>query len=285
MLRLLVAVIVVGRAVPAAAQCIPPANSNEAKLMAFYEAPVTFATADAPTRLSAGGVSLTGELVGVPNAPRNDRRTDFCHAAKQEGTHLSPVLPRLRVTVGLPAGFAIEGAYLPPVTVANAQPNFGSLALSYSRVLLGDLAPHVGPEVTLQLRAHGTAGSIKGPITCPRSALQQANPVQPCYGTLPSRDAFYPNAWGGEGSIGVAAGRVSAFAGAGYNSMKPHFRVGFTDLMGATDRTLVEVPLHRGAAFGGLSVELVQALDAAAEVYSVPSDVTTWRLAARYRLR
>jgi hypothetical protein len=274
-----------GGAVPAAAQCVPPANSNEARLLAFYEVPVAFATTNAPMVLSSGGVALTGELVGVPRPSRAMETTGFCYPSKQDQTHLAPVLPRLRLTVGLPAGFALEGSYLPPVTVDQAQPNLGSLALSYAR-RVRDPGPGVGgPAVTVELRAHGTLGRVRGPITCSRAALQQTDPAQPCYGTKPSEDAFYPNAVGGEGTVGATQGRLSLFAGAGYMALAPHFRVDFTSLGGATDRTLVEVDLNRGTLFGGLGVQILPALDAAAEVYSVPADLTTWRLAARYRLR
>lgn len=273
-------------AVPSGAQCIVPANSNEAKLLAFYEAPIVFATADAPMRLPLGGVALTGELVGVPAPSATAQQTNFCYAATKDATHLSPLLPRLRLAVGLPFGFAIEGSYLPPVTVDHAQPNLGSLALSYTRSLLAPPENVSGIALTLQLRAHATMGSVKGPITCPRSALQLTDQNAPCFGSMPSNDAFYPTSEGGEGTLGITApgGRVSAFAGTGYTVMSPHFRVGFTDEMGITDRTLVEVDLQRVAVFGGIDVRILRALDAAAEVYSVPADLTTWRLTARYRL-
>lgn len=273
-------------AVSLGAQCTPPANSNEARLLAFYEAPIVFSTADAPMRLAPGSVALTGELTGVPAPAANAQETNFCYQATHDATHLSPLLPRLRLTVGLPLGFAIEGAYLPPVTVDRAQPNLGSLALSYTRNLVSPAGNATGIGLVLQLRAHATMGSVKGPITCPGSALQTSNEANPCFGTTPSNDAFYATSEGGEGTLGITApgGRVSAFAGAGYTSLSPHFRVGFTDGNGVTDRTLVEVNLQRGAVFGGVDVQIIRALDAGAEVYSVPSDLTTWRLTARYRL-
>jgi hypothetical protein len=280
----LVAALCTGYVVAAGAQCVPPANSNEAKLLAFYEAPIVFSTADAPQRLAPGSVALTGELTGVPSPAANTQRTNFCYPAKQDATHLSPLLPRLRITVGLPLGFAIEGAYLPPVTVDEAQPNLGSLALTYTRSLIAP-ADHQF-SLMMQLRAHATMGSVKGPITCPRAALQTSNEGEPCFGTNPSDDAFYATSEGGEGTLAVTApgGRVTAFAGAGYTSLEPHFRVDFTDKNDVTDRTLVEVDLQRGAVFGGVDVQIIRALDAGAEVYSVPADVTTWRVTARYRL-
>jgi hypothetical protein len=273
-------------AVALGAQCTPPANSNEARLLAFYEAPIVFSTADAPMRLAPGSVALTGELTGVPAAPKNVQETNFCYAAKQDATNLSPLLPRLRIAVGLPLGFAIEGAYLPPVTVDRAQPNLGSLALSYTRSLLAPVTQASGIGLVMQLRAHATMGSVKGPITCPSSALQTSNEGQPCFGTVPSDDAFFATSEGGEGTLAITApgGRFTAFAGAGYTFLSPHFRVDFTDENDVTDRTLVEVDLQRGAVFGGVDVQILRALDAGAEVYSVPADVTTWRLTARYRL-
>jgi hypothetical protein len=268
------------------AQCTPPANSNEARLLAFYEAPIEFSTADAPVRLAPGSVALTGELTGVPAPSANAQKTNFCYEATSDATHLSPLLPRLRIAVGLPFGFAVEGAYLPPVTIDNAQPNLGSLALSYTRSLLAPADHESGIGLVLQLRAHATMGSVKGPITCPSSALQTTNEGAPCYGTIPSDDAFYATSEGGEGTLGITApgGRFSAFAGMGYTFLSPHFRVDFTDLNDVTDRTLVEVDLQRAAVFGGVDVQIFRALDAGAEVYSVPADLTTWRLTARYRL-
>jgi hypothetical protein len=282
----LTAALCAASAASAAAQCVPPANSNEAKLLAFYEAPIVFGTADAPMRLSGGSVTLTGELVGVPAPSSKAQQVNFCYPATRDATHLSPLFPRLRLAVGLPFGFAIEGSYLPPVTVDRAQPNLGSLALSYTRPLVAPPANVSGVAVLLQLRAHATMGSVKGPITCPASALQLTDEGAPCFGSTPSKDTFYPTSEGGEATLGVTApgGRVTVFAGGGYTFLSPHFRVGFTDAHGVTDRTLVEIDLQRAAVFGGVDVRILRALDAAAEVYSVPADLTTWRLTARYRL-
>jgi hypothetical protein len=271
-----------GTATTAFAQCFPPTNTNEALLLAHYEAPVTFATADVPTVLPFGGLALTGEVVGVPAPSAAITHTSYCYVSKQENTHLSPVLPRLRLTVGLPAGFAVEGSYLPPITVDHAQPNLGSLALTYTRAVF--TPPASGLTVLAAGRLDGTLGRIVGPITCPASALQTTDASEPCYGTKESSDAFYPNALDAEATVGaVTRSRFGAFVGGGYQWLAPHFRVGFGDLEGV-NHTLVEVDLHRVAVFGGISVPIVHALDAAAEVYSVPKDLTTWRLSARYRL-
>jgi hypothetical protein len=238
-----------------------------------------------PMVLPSWKLALTGEVVGVPSPSPALSETNYCYAAKQEGTHLAPILPRLRLTLGLPAGFAIEGSYLPPIEVDNAQPNLGSLAVTYTRLLLAPAAGGGGPTVVFAGRLDGTEGRVVGPITCPSSALQQTEPAQPCYGTKQSSDTFYPTSGDAEATVGASShGGLGVFAGAGYSWLDPHFRVGFTDLTGFTDHTLVEVDLRRAAVFGGISVRIIAALDAAAEVYSVPADLTTWRLSARYRL-
>jgi hypothetical protein len=272
----------VGTAGTAVSQCMPPANSNEALLLAHYEAPIVFATPDMPVMLPTGGLTLTGEIVGVPAAPSAITQTSYCYASKQEGTNLAPVLPRLRVTVGLPLGFAIEGSYLPPITVDRAQPDLGSLALTYTRVLFAP--PVSGLTLLLNGRLDGTIGQVVGPITCPGSSLQQTQPGQPCYGTTPSSDTFNPTSEDAEATLGAMTRHIGVFVGGGYSWLDPHFRVGFTDLEGVTDHTLVEVALRRAAVFGGIDVPIIHALDAAVEVYSVPQDLTTWRLTARYRL-
>jgi hypothetical protein len=262
------------------AQCVPPANSNEAKLLAFYEAPIIFAPADGPMLLAPFHVALTGEVTGIPTPKASLQETSFCYAAKQDGTHLSPVLPRLRVAIGLPLGFAIEGSYEPPITVDNAQPNFGSVGVSYTN--------QIAPRVLVQVRGDGTIGITKGPITCPKEALQTTDVNQPCFGTKPSNDTFAPRSAGGDGSIAYNIpafdDRVTVYSGAGYTWLSPHLQVGFTSGLGVTDHTLVEIDLRRASVYGGVDVRLLHALDVGAQVYSQPADVTTWRVSARYRI-
>jgi hypothetical protein len=260
------------------AQCVPPANSNEAKLLAFYEAPIIFAPADGPMLLKPLHVALTGEVTGIPTPSASLQHTDFCYVAKQEGTHLSPVLPRLRVTLGLPLGFALEGSWEPSITIDNATPDFGSIAALWTG--------QVYPNLLVSVRGHGTIGITQGPITCPKSALQLTDVNEPCYGTKPSYDTFSPRSAGMDGSVGYTVPHtpVQVYGGAGYTWLSPNFRVGFTSGLGATDHTLVEIDLRRASVFGGVDVSLLKSFDVGAQVYSQPADVTTWRLSARYRI-
>ena len=264
------------------AQCRPPANSHEARLLAFYEAPLVFSMAGAPTQLVPGELSVAAEAGNVPSPSAALQRPELCYQPHSENTKLTPAFGRPRITLGLPAGFALEASYLPPVTVGGATPQLASVALARPIDYGVD-----GRDVTLSLRAHGTFGRVRGAITCPRSALQTTDAAGACYGTQPSRDNFYPGMFGSEGALGLRAlgGRVALYAGGGVTWLRPRFRVGFTDATGYVDSTEVEARLVRGSAFGGVSVRASNALELSGQVYSVPEDVTTVRVTVAYGLR
>src|SRR5262249_26224790 len=158
----------------------------------------------------------------------------YCYQYTTNNTKLAPVFGRPRLTLGLPAGFVVEGSYLPSVSVAAAQASLASLALSRSQEL-----PIGAIPLDLQLRAHGTMGRIRGAITCPRGSLQLDDAAAPCYGRDPSRDTFQPNAFGVEAALGVgrANDRFAAYVGGGTSWLQPQFRAGFTDAQGNVDRT------------------------------------------------
>jgi hypothetical protein len=264
------------------AQCRPPANSHEARLLAFYEAPLVFSMAGTPTHLAAGELLVAAEAGNVPSPSAALQRPEFCYQPHSENTKLTPAFGRPRITLGLPAGFALEASYLPPVTVGGATPNLASVAVARPMDFIVG-----GNEVTLALRAHGTFGRVRGAITCPQSSLQTTDPVAACYGTQPSRDNFYPGMFGSEGALALRTlgGRVALYAGGGATWLRPRFRVGFTDATGYVDSTEVEARLVRGSAFGGVTVRVSEALQLSGQVYSVPQDVTTVRATVAYRLR
>jgi hypothetical protein len=261
-------------------------DSNEGKLLAFYTAPIVFSMATAPLEMRPGSIRIGAEGEYIPKPDRSIEQTGACFTQKSEHTSLSPVFGRPRITIGGPFGFALEAAYLPPVTIARAKPNLFSFAVSQARRLA------IGPAVsgtTLMARVHGTFGNVKGAITCPRSQLQQSSPSSPCYGSTPSTDTFHPDMFGGEIAAGFApgSGGVSFYAGAGANRIDPHFQVGFTNANGNVDATQVELedPLIRGSFFGGVTAVLRRVLDVGLQVYSVPSDATLFRLNGGIRFR
>ena len=269
-----------------AAQCRVDGDSNEGKLLAFYTAPIVFSVATAPEALPAGAIRIGAEAEYIPKPDRAIEQTGRCFTQKSEHTSLSPVFGRPRITVGGPFGFALEAAYLPPVTIARATPNLFSFAVSKAHSFA--FGP-VSTGTTVLLRVHGTFGNVKGAITCPRSQLQTTAPGSPCYGTSPSKDTFHPDMFGGEVAAGFAPGTrgLSFYAGAGANRIDPHFQVGFTDQAGNVDQTQVELrdPLVRATVFGGVTAVVRRILDVGAQVYSVPADATLFRLMGGIRFR
>ena len=268
------------------AQCKVDSKSNEGKLLAFYTAPIVFSMATAPEVLQPASIRIGAEGEYIPKPNPSIEQTGSCFAQKSENTSLSPVFGRPRVTIGGPMGLAFEAAYLPPVTIAHATPNLFSFAVSHSHHFASGPA---ASGTTLSLRFHGTFGNVKGPITCPRSSLQLTDPTAPCYGSNPSKDTFHPDMFGGEAALGFVpgGGLLSWYGGAGANRIDPHFQVGFTNANGEVDQTKVELrqPLWRPTLFGGLTAAVRNVFDVGAQVYSVPTDATLFRLMGGIRIR
>ncbi len=187
----------------ATAQCRVPTDSNEGKLLAFYTAPIVFSMAIAPEVLLPASIRIGAEGEYIPKPDPTIEQTGRCFTQKSEHTSLSPVFGRPRITIGGPFGFALEAAYLPPVTIARATPNLFSFAVSHAHHFA--LGP-VSNGTTLMLRVHGTFGNVKGAITCPKSQLQQTAPSSPCYGTNPSKDTFHPEMFGAKSLRGLLRG-------------------------------------------------------------------------------
>jgi hypothetical protein len=280
---LLVATLLCGIAGELTAQCKVAKNSNEAKLLAFYSMPIAFSPASAPEHAPVWTLRIGAEGGLIPDADSAIRTSGACFTKKSEHTGLASVFGRPRLTLKLPDGFAIEGSYLPPIKFGAAEPNLGSAALSWTKRIR--MAP-TGNATDIMLRAHGTWGHVRGPITCPRDALQLTNPDLPCYGIHPSRDTFKPNMTGVEGVLSTAAwdGRLAFYAGLGENFLRPRFQVGFTDALGNVDNTLVTVDLNRITMFAGASVEVSNSVDLSAQAYGVREDGVTFRIGGGYRL-
>lgn len=265
--------------------CHPGDDTNESKLLVFYSGPIAFSAGAPPERLRAGDVRFSVEATYVPSPAKRIRQPEACYGlAKKENTNLSPVFPRPRLTIGLPAGFAFEASYLPPITVAQATPNLGSIALSRTaNVVLLD----GGRSLDLTVRAHGTMGLVRGSITCPEKALQQDAARVACFGTTPSRDTFRPTTYGADGalSLGGPTSAWRAYVGAGALRLEPTFQVGFQQSDGFFDDTRIAIHRTRATLFGGAGWTVLPRAELSLELFSLPGSITTARLGAGYRLR
>jgi len=267
------------------ATCEPPKESNEAQLLAFFATPIAFSPGGMLEGLRPGQIRVGFEAAYVPSPSREIQQPEACYGIKKtENTNLSPVFPRPRVAIGLPGGVVLEGSYLPPISVADAEPNLGSVALSRPWRLRGsDEQGHVD----VLLRAHATFGWVRGSITCPEKNLQQDDPGAACYGTEKSHDTYKPNMFGGEGVLvrQGAAERWGAYGSGGVTMLRPRFQVGFQYLNGGFDDTKIRVDMARLAVGTGAWYRVSSAAAVTAELYSVPTDATTFRLGGAYTFR
>lgn len=264
--------------------CHPSHSSNEARLLAFYAVPMAFSPGGAVGRMPPGGLRAGVEVTYVPTPSLGIQQSDECYGlAKRENTELSPVFPRPRLLIGLPGGFSLDLSYLPPVSVNDAEPHIGSVAVAWTHRLR-----HVGEArgLDLLLRAHGTMGRISGAITCPEADLQQTAPADACYGVAPSDDTYKPNMVGGEVilSLTSGAGRFGGYSGVGVTRLMPRFQVDFQQLDGFHDDTRIVVDMTRAALMLGGQLRLSPRFDLTFEAYSVLKDATTARLGAGFRL-
>ena len=83
----------------------------------------------------------------------------------------------------------------------------------------------------------------------------------------------------------MRAGRLGLYAGGGITWLAPRFEVGFTDSRGLVDNTRIEVNLRRTAVFAGAAYRLTGSWSATAQLYSVPVDVTLFRIGATVDVR
>jgi hypothetical protein len=261
-----------------AGACFPPAGSNEARTMAILAVPLAFSALAAPAVLPPGRLQVGLEVSSMPNVDRATATPTFCRPEKgPEHTDLLLALPRPRLSLSLPGGFLAEASWTPPIRVAEVRTDLFGFALSRATAIGGRGA-------VLTLRAHGSVGSLRAPVTCDDEALQDAASV--CYQGVRSDDSFAPNVFGLEAAVGWTLGRdLRPYLGAGYSHLAPRFQVRFTDQFGETDRRRVEVDLDRAALFAGFSWRATPALALSGELYAVPADAITVRLAGRISLR
>ena len=267
------------------ATCKPPEDSNEAKLLAFFATPIAFSPGGIADGLAPWRFRVAFEATYVPSPGREMQQPEACYAVrKTENTDLSPVFPRPRLAVGLPGGLVLEASYLPPITVADAEPNLGSVALSRPFTLR---TRENGANLSLIVRAHGTLGRVRGSITCPEDNVQQSDPSGACYGEEASQDTYKPNMFGGELSLARegAGERWGAYATTGVTLLRPRFQVGFQYLGGAFDDTKIEVDMTRLALGAGAWYRVANAAAITGELYSVPTDATTFRIGGAYVFR
>lgn len=265
----------------AAAQgtCTPPPDSHEAQMFAAYSVPLAYAFSGARGPLAPGAVEVMLEGTYLPDIAAEIRTSTVCRPGKgPENTDFLAAYPRPRVAVGLPGGVRLEASWIPPVRLNQVRTDLVGVSLERG-------VPIGGRGATLLLRAHAAVGVIRAPITCDDEDL--ADPSSECFQGTRSDDHYHPNIFGAEGLVSwtLGGGRLRPFLGAGVNVLHPRFQVNFTNNLGSTDSTRVEVNLTRGALLGGASWAAGDRFGLTGEIYGTPGDAVTGRVTLSYALR
>ncbi len=229
-----------------------------------------------PAPLDPGALELGLEAGWVPSLSAEQRRVGF-GGTKVEDLNRTPVIGRPRLTVGLPGGFALTGAWIPPVEIDDVETNLFALALA-RELWAGDRSRG-------GLRLYGQTGTVEGAITCtPEDAAgapgSEANPFG-C--EAPSNDELTLTYWGLELSLAYrAAGGSEPYLAAAVNRFDNEFQVdAFT--FGFHDRTLLLAEGTAWSVAAGLVRPLGDRGRLAGEVFYTPLDVR--RLDAEFEPR
>jgi opacity protein-like surface antigen len=187
--------------------------------MKYYASLALLTSMAVPQKRAAGEIEVGLEGGYVPQLSDAERRIGF-NGTKLEDVNKTSFFGRVRGSVGLGKGLAVELAYTPPIEMGGAKPNIFALALGRPFEL--------APSWRLGIRGYGQIGTIQADITCSAEEVAagddvQANPFQ-C--VRPSEDESRQKVVGLELVAGHdGRSRFKPYAGIGLNYMDLEFRV------------------------------------------------------------
>ncbi|GAB3095950.1 hypothetical protein [Lysobacter terrae] len=171
----------------------------EAWAMNYFAASTLMTSAGETPELKTGEWAISLDLGEIPHLSEEQRRAGF-NGIKQEDLNKSPVFGRLRVHMGLPAGWVGEIGYSPEVSIDGARPrNLFAIALGRRFIERGNY--------TLSARVFGQHGGAGGDITCPRDLAGIDDIERNPYGCqAASNDRIALNYYGGDATSSWTAG-------------------------------------------------------------------------------
>jgi hypothetical protein len=255
-------------------------SDPEGRLMAYYSAALAFSPVGAPRVAAPWGMSIGVELSYVPALSEAQRSGGF---SKTESTNLAPVVPRPRVSLSLPAGFLVEGSWIPPVRAFGVKANLISGAIARPFNVRG---------FTLTPRVAGTFGTVEGPITCNQELQERGGGDGIFYAhichSMESEDEFEPTALSGElvASRTIRGGALAPYAGVGVRQERNRFDVGVRYSDGSLDpnHPILELDLTRAYGFLGATWAGPRRSALSAEMFYAPGSLLTGRVQASVRL-
>ena len=173
----LAATVLAASAAPAAGQGVIDVTDEldfdepESWAMAWFGSVTLLTGFGVPQPLDPGALELGLEAGWVPSLSEEQRRVGF-GGTKVEDLNRTPAIGRPRLTVGLPGGFALTGAWIPPVEIDDVETNL--FALGLARELWA------GDRSRGGVRLYGQTGTVDlaffGETTTFRSLSRQAPP-------------------------------------------------------------------------------------------------------------
>src|SRR5262245_47591776 len=220
----------------------------EAWGMKYYASLALLSSVGAPEPRAKGQVALGFEGGSVPQLSDEQRRIGF-DGTKLEDVNRTRFFGRIRGSVGLGAGLALDAAWTPPIELGGAKPNLFAAAIGrpfeLSRVL------------RLGLRGYGQVGSIEADITCSAEEAAAGNDPDknPYQCVEASHDETRQKTVGGELTLGYdSGGPVKPYVGVLVTYMDLEFQVNALYAGGLIDdHTLQKTSGTTVAATGGLT--------------------------------
>src|SRR5262245_158168 len=172
---LLAVALAVGAPIPARAQLLLDETQTldfdrpESWGMKYYASLALLTAMGVPERRAAGQVDLGFEGGYVPQMSDEERRIGF-NGTKLEDVNKTKFFGRIRGSVGLGKGFALELAYTPPIELGGAKPNI--LALGLGRPF------QLSDTWRLGVRGYGQIGKIEADITCSADEVAAGDDTQ-----------------------------------------------------------------------------------------------------------
>ena len=234
----------------------------ESWALKYYTAVTTFTGLAAPRVRPAGTVEIGLEGGCIPYVSESDRRVGFDGTALED-LNKTPVFARPRLLVGLPAGFAVEAGWVPPIGLNGGRANLFDAALE--KTFVDD------PGGSFGLRLYGQFGHAYGDFTCPEDVVSQApgSPGNPQGCNQRSEDVATLNDAGAAltGGVKLRGATLHGALGATYNDLQ--FQVGaYTN--GKPDNTLLQTHGWTGWIAAGADFPVAERFAIAAEAFYSP---------------
>lgn len=187
--------------------------------MKYYASLALLTSMGAPETRAAGAIDLGFEGSYVPQMSDAERRIGF-NGTKLEDVNKTSFFGRIRGSVGLGKGVALELGWTPPVLVGGAKPNIFALALGRPFAL--------SETWRLGVRGYGQLGTIEADITCSADEAAAGDDLQqnPFQCVEPSQDESRQKVIGLELVAGYdGESRFKPYLGLGVNYMDLEFQV------------------------------------------------------------